>query len=163
MPRRQLPCLVGCVAAFAAQKSDMNVSLTAVGMLWAAVDFVEKHKRSHAAASVAAGGGPQQDEADAGGAWDAMLDELGRLAVDTRPEVRNCAVNTLVSAVGANGLRLSALQWQSALEGVVLPLVQQVAQRTRAASRPGGAAAAVHEVRSNLRATYIRIAQGAPR
>jgi hypothetical protein len=153
--------LVACVAAFAAQKADMNVSLTAVGMLWAAVDFVEKRKGSAAAPSPEAEGGGG-GEGGSGRAWDAMLDELGVLAVDTRPDVRNCAVNTMVSAIGANGNHMSPRQWESALAGAVVPLVVQVDQRALAAAKGGkGELAAVHEVRSRARASCRRAAEGA--
>ena len=40
VPRSQLAACVACVGAFGAQSRDMNVSLTAVGMLWSVVDFV---------------------------------------------------------------------------------------------------------------------------
>jgi len=163
VPHHQLACLVTCAASFAAQKSDMNVSLTAVGMLWAVVDFVEKNKgydnqagltmhdedgdksNRSSSSSSNSGGGSGGVGIGIGNAWHAMLIELGTLALDTRPEVRNCAVNTLVSAVGANGAKMSPQQWQSALTEVVLPLVQRVEQQTQAAAN-GGAAAAVHEV-----------------
>jgi len=174
VPSHQLACLVTCAASFAAQKADMNVSLTAVGMLWAVVDFVEKHKEdgdkvltksdevggedgdkekkekgvSGSSVTGTSSSSSESSSSSSGGignAWHAMLIELGTLALDTRPEVRNCAVNTLVSAVGANGAKMSAQQWRSALAEVVLPLVQQVEHQTQAAAS-GGAAAAVHEV-----------------
>ena len=55
----------------------MNVSLTAVGMLWSVVDFIARSEAKDAKGA--------DDVLPA--VWDAMLDELGKLSVDRRPEV----------------------------------------------------------------------------
>ena len=91
VPLASLPLCVACVAAFGRQHTDMNVSLTAVGMLWTVVDFVS-HRRGDGGddcdgSSGGSGGGGGKGVS--GPVWDAMLEELGRLGVDGRPEVRN--------------------------------------------------------------------------
>ena len=151
VPRRELAACVACVGAFGTQTSDMNVSLTAVGMLWSVVDFVSSSNAiatafsssssssstANEAASLgvgAVGGGELGEKASVTArVWDTMFEELGRLSLDTRPEVRNCAVNTLVAAVVANGTFLSQRQWRACLEGVMLPLILEVEQTHEAA------------------------------
>jgi hypothetical protein len=150
------------MASFGRQGADVNVSLTAIGMLWTVVDFLSHAKATTSATSSAGGKGDGKGGGKGGGksgggvvvggglagpAWDAMLEELGRLAVDTRPEVRNCAVNTLVSSVSANGKDLTAPQWRHCLVEVLVPLVRRVEGATaKAASKTGGVAASIHEV-----------------
>ena len=79
-------------------------------MLWSVVDFISN--KTDAAAAGGAGGGGGSGAARVRAApspevWSAMMNELRRLSVDARPEVRNCAVNTLASSVAANGSALS--------------------------------------------------------
>ena len=87
-------------------------------MLWSVVDFIS---------SKTEGDGGSGDDgcrvrvraAPSPEVWSAMMDELRRLSVDARPEVRNCAVNTLASSVAANGSALSYDQWLDCLSGEV--------------------------------------------
>ena len=45
--------------------------------------------------------------------WDSIFGELGALALDPRPEVRNCAVNTLFSCVLGHGASFPLLGWEA--------------------------------------------------
>jgi hypothetical protein len=181
---------------FKIKTADVNVSLTAMGILWTTVDFVSSNSNnssSNNSKSLSSYGGDvdngdiedghdgkkvsplltagQQDDDDDDeegnantnnannskkqqltGVWDAMLDELGSLALDSRVEVRNCAVNTLVSAVAANGATLSLHRWERCLAGVLLPLVAKVAEKAAAATKVVGVGgASQQEVRPGVR------------
>ncbi|CAM9691580.1 unnamed protein product, partial [Discosporangium mesarthrocarpum] len=115
VPCAQVPLLVGCAGAFGAQTENVNLSLTAIGMLWTVCDSfalkdetVEirrgpgngreedgggtrrpstgRHVKTTTTAVSAAGQSRNAKEcADA--MWPAMLGQLSRLAVDYRPEV----------------------------------------------------------------------------
>jgi len=97
-------------------------------MIWTVADFVSRRC------------GPQKGEGEGGREaeeatviWDAILRELGgRLAVDSRPEVRNCAVNTLFSCFVGHGSAFPAESWGERVE-VVTSLVRAIEDKTSSA------------------------------
>jgi hypothetical protein len=56
-------------------------------------------------------------------------------SMDQRPEIRNCATNTLFAAIVANGSMLSVAQWVSAWADVIFPLLEMIAARCQEAGR----------------------------
>lgn len=106
--------LISCMGAFGSQTENVNLSLTAIGMIWTACDHLTDHARA--------------------ASWGAMLSELQILAVDRRPEVRNCAIHTLFSALTGNGSLFSSDQWRHYLVGVTFPLLDQILNSRAAAS-----------------------------
>ena len=102
VPLASLPLCVACVAAFGRQHTDMNVSLTAVGMLWTVVDFVSHHRGGGGGgdgsdeSSDGSGGGGKENEAECEmGGWtrllhsgeaDDLMDELPTFLADPLPE-----------------------------------------------------------------------------
>lgn len=156
VPREQVPSLVTCAGAFGGQTESVNLSLTAIGMLWTVCDTFADDTSS-------AGPGetppppPSAPPAAAKPArspihslWPTMLFQLRRLAVDFRPELRNCAVNTLFSAAVGNGGGLSESDWKQFLLEVTFPLVEQVLESTNSASR-GANTAVAPELKKGVR------------
>jgi hypothetical protein len=80
--------LFECLALYAAQSSDLNMSLTAVELLW---------KVSDASVNVLA----KQDARSVSVIVSMMLNKIFQLSLDSRPEVRNGAVNTFFSTTTA--------------------------------------------------------------
>ncbi|CAN0267927.1 unnamed protein product, partial [Ectocarpus fasciculatus] len=109
LPREQVPRLVTCAGAFGAQTESVNLSLTAIGMLWTYSSSSARKARPSLHSM-----------------WPTMLFQLRSLAVDFRPELRNCAVNTLFSAAVGNGDGLSESDWKQFLQEVTFPLIEQV-------------------------------------
>ena len=68
--------ILDCCVAFGRSRHDVNTSLTATGMLWSLAD---------------------RDASP--GTTDIVLSKLAALSMDSRPELRNCSVNTLFSCV----------------------------------------------------------------
>ncbi|KDO25660.1 hypothetical protein SPRG_20708 [Saprolegnia parasitica CBS 223.65] len=95
---------IGCVGAFASSAKDVNVSLTAVNALWSISDAIAKQAT------------------DVDELWPRALGELRRIASDPRPEVRNCAINTLFGMAVTHGTQFQLSEWQLCLEDTVLPL-----------------------------------------
>ncbi|EQC37699.1 hypothetical protein, variant [Saprolegnia diclina VS20] len=95
---------IGCVGAFASSAKDVNVSLTAVNALWSISDAIAKQAT------------------DVDELWPRALGELRRIASDPRPEVRNCAINTLFGMAVTHGTQFQLPEWQLCLEDTVLPL-----------------------------------------
>lgn len=89
--------LLDCCASFGTSQHDVNISLTATGMLWTIAD--------------------QDDSPES---VDHVLASLASLASDNRVEVRNCSVNTLFSCVVGCGHRFSASQWHQSIMETIL-------------------------------------------
>lgn len=84
--------MVDCCVAFGKSRHDVNASLTATGMLWSLAD---------------------RDSSS--GTLDVVLSKLAFLAMDDRPELRNCSVNTLFSCVVGLGGQFTDKQWEKCL------------------------------------------------
>ncbi|CAN0430973.1 unnamed protein product, partial [Ectocarpus fasciculatus] len=156
LPREQVPRLVTCAGAFGAQTESVNLSLTAIGMLWTVCDtFADATATASGKNPVPAAGDDDKDvppppppalsgpsssssarkyssssarkaRPSLHSMWPTMLFQLRSLAVDFRPELRNCAVNTLFSAAVGNGDGLSESDWKQFLQEVTFPLIEQV-------------------------------------
>eukprot|EP00542_Grammatophora_oceanica_P003101 CAMPEP_0194068324 /NCGR_PEP_ID=MMETSP0009_2-20130614/87035_1 /TAXON_ID=210454 /ORGANISM="Grammatophora oceanica, Strain CCMP 410" /LENGTH=257 /DNA_ID=CAMNT_0038721413 /DNA_START=54 /DNA_END=823 /DNA_ORIENTATION=- len=88
--------LFDCCSSFGRSRHDLNTSLTSIGLLWTIAD---------------------QDSDSA--SVDRALSMLVLLSSDSRPEVRNCAVNTLFSCVVGRGQRFSDQQWETCMSQIV--------------------------------------------
>ncbi|CAN0569825.1 unnamed protein product, partial [Ectocarpus sp. 12 AP-2014] len=194
LPREQVPRLVTCAGAFGAQTESVNLSLTAIGMLWTVCDTFADATASGNTAPAAPGGnkgvlppggnivptgrrkdvlpppalsGPsssssghksssssaQKARPSLRSLWPTMLFQLRSLSVDFRPELRNCAVNTLFSAAVGNGDGLSESDWKQFLLEVTFPLIEQVRLMpfsTNSASR-GANTAVAPELKKGVR------------
>ena len=92
-------------------------------MLWKVVDFVlTTTKRAG-------------DETASSSILDVMMIRLLGLSIDSRPEIRNCALNTLFSAIIANSSLLSPDQWRRFYEDVLFPLFRKAEERSGLAMR----------------------------
>ena len=60
--------------------------------------------------------------------WEIMMPSAG--AVNGRkPEIRNCGMNTLFSAVTANASLLTSMQWKQVFDEVIFPLFVRTEER----------------------------------
>lgn len=133
LPPQLLRTCLSLATLYAGQQVDMNVSLTAISLLWNAADLLSKLSRAPASPE-----GPAAASLDA-----AQFEELLRIlfialqqvSVDIRPEVRNSAVRTLYSVVASHGAHLSAAAWDEALWEILFPLLRTVHQMAATSSR----------------------------
>lgn len=88
--------IIDCCVAFCRSRHDVNTSLTATGMLWNLAD---------------------RDVSP--GMLEIVLSKLSWLAMDDRPELRNCSVNTLFSCVVGLGEQFTDEQWENCLSNVI--------------------------------------------
>ncbi|KNC55967.1 uncharacterized protein AMSG_01981 [Thecamonas trahens ATCC 50062] len=107
VPADSLDELVAVVGAYAAQSVEVNISLTAVGALWRIADYLKS---------------PAAPAADRH--WIAVFGELGKLAMSSAAETRNCAVRTLFKTLTTHGLCLSLDGWASLLPDVVFAVLR---------------------------------------
>ena len=173
LPREQVPSLVTCAGAFGGQTESVNLSLTAIGMLWTVCDtFADDTSwvgpgepsppppppanedrppaSSSSSSSPSSAAAAEPARSSLRSMWPTMLFQLRKLAVDFRPELRNCAVNTLFSAAVGNGGGLSGSDWKQFLLEVTFPLIEQVLASTNSASR-GANTAVAPELKKGVR------------
>ncbi|KAB8083719.1 hypothetical protein EE612_006015 [Oryza sativa] len=154
-------CLDECIlvtGAYGTQKTDINISLTAVGLLWTATDFVVKGLISKSAEKAngmdeeAESGGAVKDEVLSSSEKDikqsplksvvdynklffSVFSVLQKLGADDRPEVRNSAVRTLFQTLSTHGQKLSKTMWEDCLWIYVFPMLERVSHLASTSSR----------------------------
>eukprot|EP00112_Aurelia_sp_Birch-Aquarium-sp1_P020889 Seg549.9 transcript_id=Seg549.9/GoldUCD/mRNA.D3Y31 product="Protein MON2" protein_id=Seg549.9/GoldUCD/D3Y31 len=147
MPCWCLQILIDVVGQFGLQPQEINISLTAVGLLWNLSDFFYQNRTAlkldlaQAYASlediskddeekkILAGLIPQlQDKSiqPFDSLWMCLFSKLGDLCVDPRPAVRKSAGQTLFSTISAHGGLLDNGTWYSVLWKVLFPLLDKV-------------------------------------
>eukprot|EP01041_Mallomonas_annulata_P004581 gene4581-9106_t len=110
LPVHVIRDVIHALSVFSAQTQDVNISLTSVEMLWKVSDFIMTISKERG------------DESTTSSVLQFTMSRLLLLSTDTRPEIRNCATNTLFSAMAANAQLLTPNQWQMTFDEVVFPL-----------------------------------------
>lgn len=126
-----------CLSVFSSQLKEINVSLTSVELLWKVTDLAIKKASADPSAAV---GSAKEDNDVKGRAYvesvfDAMLKRLFQLSMDTRPEIRHCAIDTLFLAMAAHTQIISSTQWRQVFEKIVFPLFTRTGARSQEAMR----------------------------
>ena len=96
---------IACLGFFGRQKEDVNITLSAIGLLWNVSDAVQ--------------GTDQQ-------AWLYLLTELLELGRDPRLEVRSSAMQTLFRCVELYGGTLSSEMWDEVFWKIISPLLERM-------------------------------------
>lgn len=115
--------LLMALSYFAAQGVDVNISLTSVEMLWKVGDL------SLTRPSAEGLGGSAGNRLSNISVLEIMMQRLLVLSTDGRPEIRNCGMNTLFSAVTANASLLTSMQWKQVFDEVIFPLFVRTEER----------------------------------
>ncbi|CAK9005488.1 Protein MON2 homolog [Durusdinium trenchii] len=122
-----------CIAAFGKQEPHVNISLTAVTMLWTMCDQVQKEcpdLDEEARSTSPMLTNLSEEDARRVRQCNALLvhlvEQLSELSLDKRPEVRNCAVRTLCSVVVACAPKLLLESWRTCTLGIVFPLLNEI-------------------------------------
>ncbi|KAH9363345.1 hypothetical protein HPB48_006451 [Haemaphysalis longicornis] len=123
MPRACLQLCVDTAARFGSQGQELNVSLTAVGLLWHMADYLYQNAEQL-----------KQGEGDWDALWMCLFQRLGELCVDPRSAVRKSAGQTLFSTINAHGSVLRQETWQAVLWQVLFPLLDRVRTLSGSAS-----------------------------
>ncbi|KAI8070702.1 hypothetical protein BC940DRAFT_295365 [Gongronella butleri] len=155
-------CLRLCIVtlgAFSSQREDLNISLTAVGLLWNLSDFIQTKRMTLATTEDEADENDDdeqdikdqmkldrvlEDETDGESEkdkkkvlhvlWMLLLLQLSHVCVDARPEVRNGAIQTLFRTILMNGSVLGGRQWQACLWQILFPLLDAIKTASRRAA-----------------------------
>lgn len=94
-----LSALIDCLRAFGSQSSDVNISLTAVNMVWTVSDYVHREWRASRSTKMLT----VFNTTTTNRLWLDMFCQLCVLGCDRRPDLRNCALRTLCSIIAAHG------------------------------------------------------------
>ncbi|KAK7838901.1 protein mon2 like protein [Quercus suber] len=157
-------CLHVCVdvtGAYSAQKTELNISLTAIGLLWTATDFIakglvhgpveEKETDVHSIRNQTDGENEEEQAlvisdnvndqtplinmVDSDKLLFSVFSLLQKLGADERPEVRNSAVRTLFQTLGSHGQKLSKSMWEDCLWNYVFPTLDRASHMAATSSK----------------------------
>ncbi|XWS58298.1 hypothetical protein CRYUN_Cryun08bG0021900 [Craigia yunnanensis] len=160
-------CLNVCIdvtGAYGAQKTELNISLTAIGLLWTTTDFIvkgllrgsaeEKEKEIVEVNSVSNKMDGQKREertdnisndmnshsssiniVDRDKLIISLFSLLQKLGADERPEVRNSAIRTLFQILGGHGQKLSKSMWEDCLWNFVFPTLDRASHMAATSSK----------------------------
>ncbi|XP_055710710.1 protein MON2 homolog [Phlebotomus papatasi] len=139
MPWRCLPLCVNTAAKFGSQTQELNISLTAVGLMWNISDYFNQNQEKLSQTVTDDNtvfpdfpgtlSMPHFDKL-----WMCLYARLGDLCVDNRPAVRKSGGQTLFSTISAHGNLLNPPTWQAVLWQVLFPLLDKVRSLSSAAS-----------------------------
>jgi hypothetical protein len=134
---KYLSQVINVVAKFGSQEQDLNISLTAVVLLWNISDYM--FQNSEKLSQELLKNQPQEvdkDQQSIESIWMVLYSRLGQLCVDPRPAVRKSACQTLFCTISSHGSILSVDQhWKELVWNVLFPLLEQVKHFTSTASR----------------------------
>lgn len=172
VPPDSVPQLTACVGAFARfTRLGVNSSLTAVGFLWNVADALARYHCSSTPsgqhglvgngkedllAAAPVGSSTPRSPASFGDFWTQIFMHLRVLAVDIRPEVRNCAVKSLTSALLSHGRKVGAACYRRCLQDILIQVLAEVQDASRCSrgrastSASGGGDFIVHHSRDTL-------------
>ncbi|KAK4051549.1 Endocytosis and vacuole integrity protein [Microbotryomycetes sp. JL201] len=105
---------IGTLSEFGRQQEDVNVALTAGGLLWGVSDHLQAKQREDV------GGSVHRD------IWMYLLRQLLVLCGDTRQEVRDGALATIFRSISLYGSTLTEETWHATLWEIVFPLIDSL-------------------------------------
>ncbi|KAJ5086643.1 hypothetical protein NUU61_007950 [Penicillium alfredii] len=133
------PCLLSLVnsfSSFASQTQDFNISLTTTSFFWNVSDFLqgqieEFSIESHVDSSVSEQELTQlardtNPSVSRNSLWLLLLLRIVDISTDSRQEIRNSAVQTLLRIFDACGQQLSPKAWRLCLNRVLFRMVEEV-------------------------------------
>ncbi|CAH8359815.1 unnamed protein product [Eruca vesicaria subsp. sativa] len=166
LPTLPEDCIHVCIdvtGAYSAQKTDLNISLTAIGLLWTLTDFVAKGLQHGSLVEKGSGfnnvdTSPQQTNGE--GVEGHMVSNsnkpdyeariqivnhekllflvfslIQKLVDDDRPEVRNSAVRTFFQILGSHGNKLSKSMWEDCLWNYIFPMLDGASHKAATSSK----------------------------
>ncbi|XP_055839382.1 protein MON2 homolog isoform X2 [Episyrphus balteatus] len=139
IPWRCLPLCISTASKFGSQTQELNISLTAIGLMWNISDFFNQNQEKLISMEIdkafilpdfpGAFKMPQFDKL-----WMCLYAKLGELCVDLRPAVRKSAGQTLFSTISAHGSLINGPTWQALVWQVLFPLLDNVRTLSSCAS-----------------------------
>ncbi|GJN94193.1 hypothetical protein Rhopal_007267-T1 [Rhodotorula paludigena] len=111
---------IGTLAEFGKQVEDVNVALTAGGLLWNVSDHVQAKRKSG-----------DSEMTEGGDLWMHLLQNLLALCRDPRQEVRDAAITNVFRSISMYGSTLDNATWDACSWDVLFPLLEDVSASIR--------------------------------
>ncbi|KAG1680890.1 Protein MON2 [Nymphon striatum] len=148
MPSYNLKICVETASKFGTQNQELNISLTAIGLLWNISDYLYQNRdkikknlevessppTSPSIKAKPPPTSPSQNISKFDELWMSLFAKFSDLCVDPRPAVRKSAGQTLFSTVTAHGAVLDTSIWHAVLWKVFFPLLDKVRSLSGSAS-----------------------------
>ncbi|KAL6998603.1 hypothetical protein U1Q18_050281, partial [Sarracenia purpurea var. burkii] len=158
-------CLHVCVdvtGAYCAQNTELNISLTAIGLLWTTTDFIAKGllyglieeketgildvqfipneiddvtREDTGSINRFGDHATLKNIVDRDKLLFSVFSLLQKLGADERPEVRNSAVRTLFQTLGSHGQKLSKSMWEDCLWNYIFPTLDRASHMAATSSK----------------------------
>ncbi|XP_078175701.1 ARM repeat superfamily protein isoform X2 [Carex rostrata] len=144
IPLQWLDQCMEVTGAYGSQKEDLNISLTAIGLLWMATDFIAKGLVNNRAqdSSLRTENDVASDNhnlvksvPDYNKLLFSVFSILQKLSADERPEVRNSAIRTLFQTLSSHGQKISRSMWEDCLWTYVFPILDLVSHLASTSSK----------------------------
>lgn len=144
----QLDCecvilIIAAIVKFASQLHDLNVSLTAIGLLWNVADHLHQNKDKIELEKIDLSNESdtpnlafiyelfrQSDLRMYDSIWMALFSKLSEICIDPRPAIRKSACQTLFATITTHGDLLESNTWQAIPWQILFPLLHQVRTRS---------------------------------
>ena len=145
LPSSCLLTLINTFSNFASQKQDFNISLTTTSFFWKISDFIEGQIEQFSIENDIDAFVSEEElerlvkdnnvSASHNSLWLLLLLRIVNVTTDSRPEVRNSAIRTLLRIFDSYGQQLSPKGWYLCLNRVLFGMVEDVeAKLVRATS-----------------------------
>lgn len=141
--------IIAAIVKFASQMHDLNVSLTAIGLLWNVADYLQQNKKMIQDSTEKISFDNESDAPNLApfiydyvkstdlnlyeSIWMALFAKLNELCVDSRPAIRKSACQTLFATITTHGDMLDERIWHSIIWQILFPLLHQVRTRSSVA------------------------------
>lgn len=135
--------IIAAIVKFASQMHDLNVSLTAIGLLWNVADYLYQNKQRIEGQTLEFNNEKdapnlafiyefvrQSDLNNYDSIWMALFSKLSEICVDPRPAIRKSACQTLFATITTHGDILEIRTWQAVLWQILFPILHQVRTRS---------------------------------
>lgn len=134
MKANYLSLVIQVVSKFGFQEQDLNISLTAIVLLWNISDYMFRNNDS-LAKEFKAMNEATENVITLETTWMVYYSSLGELCVNMRPAMRKSASQTLFCTIASHGAVLSDKYWQDLVWCVLFPLLEHVKNYTSSASK----------------------------
>lgn len=120
--------LIPALSCFSIQTYDVNISLTSIEFMWKVTDcVVSKQSANGFESNDLSSGLLGNSDNQAESILLVVMKELFTLCSDSRPEIRNCAIKTLFSAMLAyTNHPILSNKWQGIFNDILLPLFDEI-------------------------------------
>lgn len=136
--------IIAAIVKFASQIQDLNVSLTAIGLLWNVADYLHQNKEKIEQATLQFNNEKyapnlvfiyelvrQRNLSNYESIWMALFTKLVDICADIRPAIRKSACQTLFATITTHGDMLDLATWEMIVWEILFPVLEQV--RTKSA------------------------------